>query len=247
MTWEETRLPGGQENPVAKAVKQVQNDEQLITKWSPALLQMQLDQLLWKDEPHIGFKRVWECLATYLYMPRLRNSDVLLATVQEGVQKLEWFGYADSVDEDGRYVGLQFGYTSGSIYLDDESVLVKPSVAAKQLEAEVEPPPDGDLPKPTSSTREDDKPPPRPIHPPPGVSPKRFYGTVELDPIRASRDAQQIVDEVVQHLTSLPNATVEVTIDIRATASDGFPEGTVHTVTENCRTLKFTSQDFEEE
>ena len=250
MTWEETRLPGGQENPVAKAVKQVQNDEQLITKWSPALLRMQLDRWFYKAEPHVSFKQVWESLATYLYLPRLRNSEVLLETIREGVRTQEWFGYANSVDEDGRYVGLQFGpksgYASGSIYLDDQSVLVKPDVAAEQLEAD-EKPPTVDPPKPIPPTKEDDKPPPRPIHPPPDVSPKRFYGTVKLNPIRASRDAQQIVDEVVQHLTSLPNATVEVTIDIRATASDGFPEGTVHTVTENCRTLKFTSQDFEEE
>ena len=41
--------------------------------------------------------------------------------------------------------------------------------------------------------------------------------------MRAARDAQQVIEEVVQHLTSLPNATVEVTMDIRATVSDGVP------------------------
>lgn len=247
MTWEATRLPGGQEDPVAKAVKQVKNDEQLITKWSPALLRMELDRWFWKDEPHIRFKQVWESLATYLYLPRLRNSEVLLATVQEGIHTREWFGYANSVDEDGRYVGLQCGSASDSIYLDDESVLVKSDVAAKQLEANAEPPPEADPLKPTSSTREDDKPTPKPTDPPPDVRPKRFYGAVNLDSMRVVRDAQQIVEEVVQHLTSLPDATVEVTMEIQATTSDGFPEDAVHTVTENCRTLKFTLQGFEEE
>ena len=48
-------------------------------------------------------------------------------------------------------------------------------------------------------------------------------------------------------ITSLPKADVEVTIDIRATVSDGFPKNTVDTVEANCQTLKFTSQGFEDE
>ena len=137
--WEATRMPGPQENPVAKAVKKVQSDEQLISQWSPTLLRMELDQWLWKEEPHISLKRVWECLATYLYLPRLCNSDVLLDTVREGIRTQEYFGYADSVDPDGRYTGLQFGSTSRSIYLNDQSVLVKPDAATKQLEADTAP------------------------------------------------------------------------------------------------------------
>ena len=252
--WEVTRMPGPQENPVAKAVKKVQSDQQLIPQWSPALLRMELDRWLWKEESHISLKRVWECLATYLYLPRLRNSDVLLDTVREGIQTQEWFGYADSVDAAGRYLGLQFGSASGSIYLDEQSVLVKPDVATKQLEADAVPTTEGILSKtPESGSKgressgsyvagaggETDL--------PQGTNPKRFYGSINLDPIRVSRDAQQVIEEVVQHLTSLPNATVEVTMDIRVTVSDSFPQDIVDIVRANCQTLKFTSHEFEEE
>ena len=96
-----------------------------------------LDRWLWKEEPHIGLKRMWECLATYLYLPRLRNSDVLLTAVREGIRTRE-FGYANSVQDDGKYTGLQFGVPSLSIYLDDQSVLVKPDVAQKQLQEDAE-------------------------------------------------------------------------------------------------------------
>ena len=112
IAWEEARIPGTDENPVAKAVRKVRSDEQLITQWSPALLKMELDRWLWTDESHISLRRVWECLATYLYLPRLRDSEVLLATVREGVKTKE-FGYANSVDDTGRYNGLQFGSTGG--------------------------------------------------------------------------------------------------------------------------------------
>ena len=244
--WEATRMPGPQENPVAKAVKKVQSDEQLISQWSPTLLRMELDQWLWKEESHISLKRVWECLATYLYLPRLRDSDVLLATVREGVQTQE-FGYANGVDADGRYGGLQFESASGSIYLDDQSVLVKPDVATKQLAADVPPPgPEiDDPPGPPYTPGENGR--TTPPLAPPDSPPKRFYGSINLDPIRAARDAQQVIEEVVQHLTSLSNATVVVTMDIRATVSDGFPKDTVDIVKANCQTLGFEPHDFEDE
>ena len=256
--WDATRIPGSDDTPVAKAVAKVRNDQQLIAKWSPVLLKMELDNWLWKDEPHINLKRVWECLATYLYLSRLRDSDVLLDTVREGI-KTQAFGYANSIDDTGHYNGLQFGTLAGSIYLDDESVLVKPDVAAEQLKADAAAKPDSVPQQPTHAT-------PQVGHPgqpygtsggqtagagtaPPqqAAAPKRFYGTVNLNPIRAARDAQDVIEEVVQHLTGLPDADVKITIDIEANVSDGVPEDVVRTVTENCRTLQFTTQAFEEE
>jgi hypothetical protein len=83
--------------------------------------------------------------------------------------------------------------------------------------------------------------------PPQAAAPKRFYGTVNLDPIRAGRDAQRVIEEIVQHLTGLPDADVKITMDIEAKVSDGVPDDIVRIVTENCRTLQFTTQEFEEE
>lgn len=259
ITWEYIRIPGSQETAVAKAVAKVRDDAQLIPEWSPILLKMELDNWLWKEESHISLKRVWECLATYLYLSRLRDSDVLLATIQEGI-KTKAFGYANSVDDTGRYNGLQFGSASGSIYLEEPSVLVKPDAAAKQIEADATAETDNAHPQPPESTSigQGGRAPYTPSGeqtagtetdtvPPQAVKPKRFYGTVNLNPIRAGRDAQQVIAEVVQHLTGLPGADVEVTMEIQAKVSDGVPDDVVRTVTENCRTLRFTVQSFEEE
>jgi adenylosuccinate lyase len=60
-------------------------------------------------------------------------------------------------------------------------------------------------------------------------------------------DAGKIADEVIQHLTSLLGAEVEVTLEIQANVPDGVPDNVVRIVTENANTLKFTSQGFEEE
>ena len=75
------------------------------SKWSPALLKMELNKWLWKDEPHVSLKWVWECLATYLYLSRLSSSDVLLDAVREGIRTRE-FGYANNVQADGKICWL---------------------------------------------------------------------------------------------------------------------------------------------
>jgi hypothetical protein len=75
----------------------------------------------------------------------------------------------------------------------------------------------------------------------------RFHGSVTLDPTRVGRDAGRIADEIVSHLTRLMGPTVKVTLEIEADVPGGAPDQVVRTVTENCRTLKFTSQGFEAE
>jgi len=76
---------------------------------------------------------------------------------------------------------------------------------------------------------------------------RRFYGTRSLDPQRVSRDADQIANEVVQHLVSLVDASVEVKLEISADVPSGVPDDVVRTVTENAKTLKFDQHGFEED
>jgi hypothetical protein len=79
------------------------------------------------------------------------------------------------------------------------------------------------------------------------AKPRRFYGSVTLDPVRLSRDAGQIAEAIVQHLAGLVGAKVEVRLEIQAEIPDGAPDDVVRTVTENARTLKFDSHGFERE
>ena len=80
------------------------------------------------------------------------------------------------------------------------------------------------------------------------AKPKRYHGTVTLDPARVGRDAGRIADEVVTHLVGLVGSTVRVTLEIEAEIPAGAPDNVVRTVTENSRTLKFASNSgFETE
>jgi hypothetical protein len=131
-------------------------------------------------------------------------------------------------------------------------LLVKPAVARAQLEAErvIEPVKpaveegeqvtvvDGGLVDPAKRTEVID---------PAANKPKRYYGTVTLDATRAGRDAGRIADEVIAHLVGLMGARVTVTLEIEAEIPNGAPDHVVRTVTENGRTLRFSSQGFERE
>jgi hypothetical protein len=82
---------------------------------------------------------------------------------------------------------------------------------------------------------------------PVATQPKRFHGTVTLDSTRVGRDASRVADEVIAHLSGLVGAKVRVTLEVEAEIPSGAPNHVVRTVTENSRTLKFTSQGFETE
>jgi len=207
----------------------------------------------------VGLKQLAEDFAQYLYLPRLKDSDVLLAAVRDGLGLITWrqesFAYADGWGaENGRYRGLRAGQIGG-ITLEGESVLVKPEVAAQQLveeQAQARSPIAPDTPRqPYESTApttgqgavangETS------VVPSVSAAPKRFFGTVALDPARVGRDAGRIAEEIIQHLAGLVGATVEVTLDIHAEIPDGTPDHIVRTVTENCRTLRFKTHGFEE-
>jgi hypothetical protein len=84
-------------------------------------------------------------------------------------------------------------------------------------------------------------------HPGPPPAPKRFHGSVTLDPTRVGRDAGRIADEVIAHFAGLMGSPVKVTLEIEAETPAGTPDHVVRTVTENSRTLKFSNHGFEAE
>jgi len=171
---------------------------------------------------------------------------VLIGAIREGVALLTWeresFAFADSFDEgEGRYRGLRGGQAVSVMDSDMPGLLVKSEVARRQLDTEkpAAPGPTPPGPGPTS-------PGPRPgAKPTAAPAPKRFHGSVTLDPTRSGRDASRVADEVITHLSGLVGAQVTVTLEIHAEIPGGAPEQVVRTVTENARTLKFTSQGFE--
>jgi predicted AAA+ superfamily ATPase len=253
--WQSFRL-SGQDSLAVRASKKLRNDELLVTALAGTRLRMELDRVpLWRGN-HVAIKQLVEDFARYLYLPRLTDPSVLVGAVRDGLGLLLWnqdsFAYADSFDESaGRYRGLRCGQQV-PIASSDTGLLVRPEVALQQQEAETRPVPDptGKAGTATGSwqtgggvgTGKSEAATPKGI-----PAPKRFHGSVTLDPTRVGRDAGRIGDEVIAHLVGLMGSEVKVTLEIDAEIPNGTPDNVVRTVTENSRTLKFTSQGFEEE
>ena len=259
VTWQALRLTG-QEPLAVRASKKLRNDELLLTGFAATRLRMELDRVpLWRGD-HVAVKQLAEDFARYIYLPRLKNSDVLVDAMRDGIALLTWeqegFAYADSYDEaDMRYRGLKTGQKLFTLDPASSGLLVKSEVARAQTDLEtpiiVDPPHDPDDRPPG-----DDQPPiddvvwppvDEPPQPPVNQQPKRFHGTVTLDTTRVGRDASLIAQEVIAHLAGLVGAKVKVTLEIEAEIPNGAPDHVVRTVTENSRTLKFDSQGFEKE
>jgi len=253
ITWEALRL-SGQDVLAVRACKKLRNDELLITSFSATRLRIELDKIpLWRGD-HVPIKQLIEDFARYPYLPRLKSPEVIIDAIKDGVSLLTWstetFAYADLWDEDQkRYLGLR---ADGSIHisLDNNGTLVKPDVAVKQMDADrmkqKEKTKEGSVPgaQDEETHREEDK---KDKEPEKRKIPVRFYGAVELDTTRISRDAGKITEEVIQHLTALSGCKAEVSLEIHIEVADGVPENVVRTVTENCRTLKFKTQGFDTE
>jgi hypothetical protein len=251
MEWQALRL-SGQEALAVRASRKLKNDELLVIGLAGTRLRMELDKIpLWRGD-YVAVKQLAEDFARYLYLPRLRDSGVLTTAMQDGLALLLWqkesFAYADSYDETaGRYRGLRCGKQLAGNLDALDGVLVKPEVALRQQEQEAPPTRRGDEGgKPGDHSfggLDEDK----PAESKPRHAPRRFHGSVRLNATRVGRDAGQVQDEVIAHLVALIGSQVTVTLDIEATIPGGAPENVVRTVTENSRTLKFTSQGFEEE
>lgn len=236
----------GQDSFYDRAARKLRQSELLIQRWSPDNLRMELDRYLWRDQPHLGLKQLWEYLARYCYLPRLYNEDVLLEAVSDGVVRPDApFGYATMVGLEGIYKGLTFGHST-SIYFDDNAVIVRPEIAQAQIEAarQAQAPTQTAPAAPSGGSQER---PYIPAEPPQPRLTTRYHGTVSLDPQRVNREMATIVEEIIQRLTSMTGTQVEITLEISAERSSGFDDATVRTINENSRTLKFKSHGFEGE
>ena len=255
--WQAIRLSG--QDPLAvRASKKLRSEELLLTGFAATRLRMELDRVpLWRGD-HVAIKQLVEDFARYLYLPRIKEPGVLLQSIRDGLGLLTWskdsFAFAESYDEAaGRYRGLRCGQMV-AVSLDDTTSfwssrrLLRSRLIRRRRRgwADRRGRNGGTTGRRTDDWRQVAR---------PGASaavaaparPKRFYGTVALDAARVGRDAGRIADEVIAHLSGLVGSSVKVTLEIEADVSGGVPENVVRTVTENSRTLKFSSYGFEQE
>jgi uncharacterized protein len=256
-------------NRAEEIEKTLKEGELLIKEWSPIHLAQMLKTWFWSDSAKsAGAMEVWQKTCCYLYLPRLKDSDTLRLAITAGAASRDFFGIAYG-NEEGRYQGFHFGQNA-SVIMDNSLLLVEPKTAAefaaKLAEEEAErkaatnkdPTPggsggggaggEGDDDKDTDGEMSDDDSDgkdPAPPDPTPAAKKSMFFGTVEIDPLRAKLQFSDVAEDVILLFTQKPNVQIKVSIEIEAVSTGGFDEGLQRSVKENCDQLKFKNRSFE--
>ena len=236
-----------QDGLLARASRKLVGDEGLLPELGPARLDRELRKYIWNGKDHLFLKDLWEYMNRYTYLPRVENRSVLARAVQSAVSGGMLpgpFAYAERWDEAGQsYVGLAIsGEDRIQIVIDGDSVIVRPDVAEAHRPERPEgpvapggaPPAEGVGPAPAPDGDTQGEP-----APDPEKKPTRFAGAVMISADRPARDIHQIVEAIIEQLTTLPGADVSIRLEIDAEIPSGLDRNRVRTLIENATTLNF--------
>jgi len=248
--WVSGKIPA-QDGLLARVSKKLVAEEGLLTELGPARLDRDLQKYIWNGKPHLSLKDLREYLNRCIYLPRLKNQEVLVKAVQAAVSGMlpGPFAYAERWDEKSDdYLRLAIERAgNAAVVIDSDSVIVKPDVAEAHRPAPPQPASSG------SSGGPDDQAPGAgeqpaggsPTSPPAEKKPTRFTGAVMISPDRPAREIHQIVEAIVEQLTTLPGSQVKLRLEIEAEVPSGLDRAKVRTLIENANTLGFIEKSVE--
>jgi len=225
-----------QDGVLVRASKKLLDEEALLPEIGPNRLDRELKKYIWKDNHHLFLKNIWEYSCRYIYLPRMKNRQVLVETVRSAISQTipGPFAYAESWDDmSGNYQGLSITATIQiPVVIDNESLIVAPQVAERNRPDPQPKPSDKETVDKPDSPEKDKK------------KPTRFFGTVMISPERPARDIQQIIEGIVEQITSIPSSDVNIKLEIVAEIPDGLDNGKVRTLVENANTLGFVDKEI---
>lgn len=247
--WVSGKIPA-QDGLLARASKKLVAEEGLLTELGPTRLDRDLQKYIWNGKPHLSLRDLREYLSRYVYLPRLKNQEVLIKTVYAAVSGMlpGPFAYAERWDDSsGTYLGLAIERASNAVVvIDSDSLIVKPDVAEGHRPKPATPDPIGE-PGSGEPEKPGEEPPgggPTPT-PQPERKPTRFSGSVLISPDRPARDIHQVVEAIVEQLTTLPGCSVKLRLEIDADVPSGLDRAKVRTLIENATTLGFLDKSVE--
>ena len=254
------RIQPSNASKIANIVEKILLEEEfVIQKWSPLLMKDHLVKHYFKDgKADCSARKVWLDCCDYLQMPRILNEGVFERTVIDGVNKGDYFGFADGKDGD-KYMGFKLGDQVFNLGLDDQALLIEYNTAVAYKEAHA--------PKPTSTEPgfqlegENGAEPAPPVSGSTGsgsnpyatvpeeMQYRVFNGTAKLKNTNASvaLEVQELVNEIVMPMAKLPGVKVELKLDIVVKSESPFDANTVRAVKENSTALKLINPEVSED
>ncbi|MEQ8354149.1 MAG: DUF499 domain-containing protein [Kiloniellaceae bacterium] len=239
------RAPG---RPIAQVVyEKLKATSVIIEELGPDTLMAELSKVWDDSKPHIEAATLLDWFASYVYLPRLRDDATLTLSIEKLIGKIDsQVAFAERFDsESGEYEGVSL-WTANLGSNTAQGLLVWRNVLPE---------------KRSTGSEEGEEAGPQPVpggpngggEPTPGgggsKQPRRFFGSIPLDPDKAGLQVAKIAEEILFELERPGGATLKLTLEIEASASGGYPEDVVDVVRSNLRDLKIKPEDagFEEE
>lgn len=253
----ETIIMNGNGTLAERVTKKAETTEFVYKSYAPSLLRQKIDRLgLWDKQPHVQVDTLCGYFTQYLYMPRVRDHDVIRSAIRQLTDVLlpeqDGFAYADGFEE-GRYLGLTVD--ESPTFVSPTGLVVDPIVALQQIRQEtaaaqgdVDPtaatsPSSDDASKLTEAGSTNTGVLPGGATPTPKVT--RFHATRALNPSRPVRDLSQITDEIITPLFVANGVQVSMTVDLESSALDRLTPDQLTALKENLATLGFTDWSVE--
>ena len=242
-----------------------EENELVVSTWSPIHLRDTLRELYWKDGTvAVRAAVVWEDIQRYFYLPRLKRRYVLEQTITAGAAGRDFFGTAYGQAGD-RFEGFKLG--GANPQFDDTLLLIEPAAAAAYEAAQQKAAERLDTSAEQGENVEDAGIPNgadagigsavrglvrRPVEQmgldfstATGARPRSFHGAVDVNAATAKVNLVTIAEEIIAVLAADPNATVRVTVEIEASFPGGVSDQTKRAVAENAAALGFKSKVWE--
>lgn len=238
-----------------------EENELVISDWSPIHLRDKLNEFYFKEgKIAAGALAFWEDSLRYLYLPRLKNRDVLVRAIRAGAASKDFFGTAYGQSGDV-FEGFQFG--AGAVQVDDTLLLIQARAAAEYQAAHAPPAVEtveaggtsltaggtstqgGLFGPPTRETPNGGGLPEQAVMGGSARRPRAFYGSVEISAATARMRLMQVAEEIISVLADDPNAALDISLEIHAEFASGVSEQIRRTVSENAASLGFKSKNWE--
>ena len=235
-----------QDNILVRATKKLASEEAIFTELGPVRLNRDLEKYIWADNPHLNLAKLWEFHNRYIYLPRLKDKYVLKQSVFSAISQTVAgpFAYAENFDEATKtYEGLviEIGMNT-HVIVDSDSVIVRLEVAEENRVVPV--PIDEDTREDIGKVGETGGSYGDGTEPPTEKLPTRFQGTVMISSERPARDMLQVVEAIIEQLTTIPGASVELKLEIDAEVPNGIDKSKSRTLLENASTLGFIDKEL---
>ncbi len=210
-------------------------DDTVIKEIAPSVFSEKLQQYIWSNstyKDHIEIDTLWKLMAQNVYMPRLRDKNVLVKCISEGVPA-GTFGFAHTYTDDD-YINFRFRENVGAFRIEKgtTAVLINPELAKiikeeQEKQEKIDPPkPD----EPDTQTEGGDETTEAISDPPRPKGPKHVVVTKTLQLESSFIDEIEVIQDEIAHTLQADGGKVKIEIVVTADKSEGFSENTARSV-----------------